>query len=52
MTTPPLPRVSDQGEWDVFSEDFSAFVFKIQANHETRPTGTRLAFMSHLLRQV
>ena len=32
MTTPPLPRVSDQGEVDVFSEDFSAFVFKIQAN--------------------
>ena len=32
MTTPPLSRVSDAGEIDVFSEDFSAFVFKIQAN--------------------
>ena len=32
MTTAPLPRVSDQGEVDVFSPDFSAFVFKIQAN--------------------
>ena len=32
LTTSPLPRVSDQGEVDVFSEDFSAFVFKIQAN--------------------
>ncbi len=32
MTTAPLPRVSDAGEVDVFSPDFSAFVFKIQAN--------------------
>ena len=32
MTTAPLPRVSDEGEVDVFSPDFSAFVFKIQAN--------------------
>ena len=32
MTTPPLNRVSDQGEVDAFSPDFSAFVFKIQAN--------------------
>ncbi|MBP1743160.1 MAG: peptide chain release factor 3 [Firmicutes bacterium] len=32
LTTPPTPRMSDQGEIDVYSEDFSAFVFKIQAN--------------------
>ncbi len=32
MTTPPLPRKSDIGLIDPFSEDFSAFVFKIQAN--------------------
>ena len=44
MTTPPLPRVSDQGEVDVFSEDFSAFVFKIQANMN-KAHRDRLAFM-------
>lgn len=32
MTTPPLPRESDQGTVDPFNPDFSAFVFKIQAN--------------------
>ncbi len=32
MTTPPLPRESDAGAVDPFSPDFSAFVFKIQAN--------------------
>jgi peptide chain release factor 3 len=32
LTTPPTPRMSDQGEVDVYSDDFSAFVFKIQAN--------------------
>jgi peptide chain release factor 3 len=32
MTTPPLPRESDAGIIDPFSPDFSAFVFKIQAN--------------------
>ena len=32
MTTSPLPRQSSQGEVNPFSEDFSAFVFKIQAN--------------------
>ena len=30
MTTSPLPRVSDEGEIDPMSDDFSAFVFKIQ----------------------
>ena len=44
MTTSPLPRVSDQGEVDVFSEDFSAFVFKIQANMN-KAHRDRLAFM-------
>ena len=43
MTTPPLPRVSDQGEVDVFSEDFSAFVFKIQANMDPKHRD-RIAF--------
>ncbi len=32
QTTPPLPRKSSEGEVPVDSEDFSAFVFKIQAN--------------------
>ena len=32
MTTPPLPRKTTDGIVDPFSEDFSAFVFKIQAN--------------------
>ena len=44
MTTPPLPRVSDSGEVDVFSPDFSAFVFKIQANMN-KAHRDRLAFM-------
>ena len=44
MTTPPLPRVSDEGEVDVFSPDFSAFVFKIQANMN-KAHRDRLAFM-------
>ena len=44
MTTPPLPRTSDAGEVDVFSEDFSAFVFKIQANMN-KAHRDRLAFM-------
>ncbi|MBQ9593679.1 MAG: peptide chain release factor 3, partial [Lachnospiraceae bacterium] len=32
MTTPPLPRNTTEGTVDPFSPDFSAFVFKIQAN--------------------
>ena len=32
MTFSPLPRKADLGTIDPFSEDFSAFVFKIQAN--------------------
>ena len=32
MTSSPLPRMSDSGLIDTFSPDFSAFVFKIQAN--------------------
>ena len=44
MTTPPIPRVADCGEIDVFSEDFSAFVFKIQANMN-KAHRDRLAFM-------
>ena len=44
MTTAPLHRVSDQVEVDVFSPDFSAFVFKIQANMN-KAHRDRLAFM-------
>ena len=44
LTPPPLSRVSDQGEVDVFSPDFSAFVFKIQANMN-KAHRDRLAFM-------
>ena len=44
MTTPPLPRNSDQGMIDPFREDFSAFVFKIQANMN-KAHRDRIAFM-------
>ncbi len=44
MTTTPLPRVSDEGEIDPFSETFSAFVFKIQANMNKNHRD-RIAFM-------
>ena len=44
MTTSPLPRVADCGEIDTFSPDFSAFVFKIQANMN-KAHRDRLAFM-------
>ena len=44
MTTPPLSRMSDCGEIDAFSPDFSAFVFKIQANMN-KAHRDRIAFM-------
>lgn len=44
MTTSPLSRDSDAGEIDVFKEDFSAFVFKIQANMNPAHRD-RIAFM-------
>jgi peptide chain release factor 3 len=44
LTTAPLPRESDQGEIDVFSDDFSAFIFKIQANMNPAHRD-RIAFM-------
>ena len=44
LTPPPLPRTSDQGLVDTFSPDFSAFVFKIQANMN-KAHRDRLAFM-------
>lgn len=46
MTTPPLPRPCVEGECSPFDEDFSAFVFKIQANmnkaHRDRVTFMRI----------
>jgi peptide chain release factor 3 len=44
MTTSPLPRKSNVGEVNPFSEDFSAFVFKIQANMN-KAHRDRIAFM-------
>lgn len=44
MTPPPLPRQSDAGVIDPFSPDFSAFVFKIQANMN-KAHRDRIAFM-------
>ena len=44
MTTSPLSRKSNQGEIDPFREDFSAFVFKIQANMN-KAHRDRIAFM-------
>ena len=46
MTTSPLPRISGDEEVSPFSEDFSAFAFKIQANmnknHRDRITFFRI----------
>ena len=44
MTPPPLSRTADCGVIDAFSPDFSAFVFKIQANMN-KAHRDRLAFM-------
>lgn len=44
LTTAPLSRQSSIGEIDPFSEDFSAFVFKIQANMNPAHRD-RIAFM-------
>ena len=44
MTTPPLGRKSDQGLVDPFSQDFSGFIFKIQANMN-KAHRDRIAFM-------
>ena len=44
MTPPPLSREADCGVIDAFSPDFSAFVFKIQANMN-KAHRDRLAFM-------
>ena len=45
MTSSPLPRKSDKGEIDPMTEkDFSAFVFKIQANMN-KAHRDRIAFM-------
>ena len=44
MTSSPLPRMSDEGLIDPMGEDFSAFVFKIQANMN-KAHRDRIAFM-------
>ncbi|KAJ51744.1 peptide chain release factor 3 [Clostridium tetanomorphum DSM 665] len=44
LTTAPLGRESDSGEIEPFSEDFSAFIFKIQANMNPAHRD-RIAFM-------
>ncbi len=44
MTFSPLPRKSNLGEKNPFDEDFSAFVFKIQANMNKNHRD-RIAFM-------
>ncbi len=44
MTTPPLPRMSNEGIIDPKCGDFSAFVFKIQANMN-KAHRDRIAFM-------
>ena len=44
MTTSPLPRVAEGETIDPFDEDFSAFVFKIQANMN-KAHRDRIAFM-------
>lgn len=44
MTYSPLPRVSNEGEINPMEQDFSAFVFKIQANMN-KAHRDRIAFM-------
>ena len=44
MTTPPLPRVADIGVIEPAEHEFSAFVFKIQANMN-KAHRDRIAFM-------
>ena len=44
MTPPPLSRTANEGVIDAFSPDFSAFIFKIQANMN-KAHRDRLAFM-------
>ncbi|MGI6093837.1 MAG: peptide chain release factor 3 [Lachnospiraceae bacterium] len=44
MTSSPLPRMSDAGVIDPMKEEFSAFVFKIQANMN-KAHRDRIAFM-------
>ena len=44
MTSSPLPRISDAGIIDPVTNDFSAFVFKIQANMN-KAHRDRVAFM-------
>jgi len=44
MTTPPLARMSDQGLINPMEKEFSAFVFKIQANMN-KAHRDRIAFM-------
>lgn len=44
MTTPPLPRKTTTGSIDPFNEEFTAFVFKIQANMN-KAHRDRIAFM-------
>ena len=44
MTTSPLARISDEGLIDPMDDDFSAFVFKIQANMN-KAHRDRIAFM-------
>ena len=44
MTTPPLPRRTVEGEVDPFDDNFSAVVFKIQANMN-KAHRDRIAFM-------
>ncbi len=44
MTSSPLSRKTTEGEKDPFDEDFSAFVFKIQANMN-KAHRDRIAFM-------
>lgn len=39
MTSSPLPRKDSGRQVDPFDEKFSAFVFKIQAQHEQGPQG-------------
>lgn len=44
ITTPPIPRESNIGEIDPLSDEFSAFIFKIQANMNPAHRD-RIAFM-------
>ncbi len=51
MTTSPLPRISDEGEIDPMSDDFSAFVFQDPGKYE-QGSSRQNRIYAYLLRKI